>query len=128
MSVEFTQIHDWGIVPTKSNCCFDLKCLDVKNPRPLTLFPDRINHIPLGFQIHVPPGNILQIKSHLSYKPWKVIHEYLTTESYLTQAHLSIITPVEFRLKAGDILAHIQVQRLTGVLTSIEGKAFFFIF
>jgi hypothetical protein len=121
MAVEFTKVQDWGIVPPQNEICFDNKCFNVINPRLISIFPDRINHISLGFRMSVPPGYIIQIKHHLSGKPWKVINEYMTAETLYTPVQLSIITPYELQLQPGEILTHIQLQRITGVLATIEG-------
>ncbi|RPH78964.1 MAG: hypothetical protein EHM77_00145 [Planctomycetaceae bacterium] len=122
MSVDYIKVKDWSIVPTKSEICFDSKCFNIINPRLITLLPSRINHIPLGFQMTLPIGYIVRIKQHLSGKPWKIINEYLTAENVLTPVHISIITPYETQLQPGEILTHIQLQPITGVLNSIEGK------
>jgi hypothetical protein len=81
VTVEFTGVQDWGIVPPKNDFCFDNKCFNIINPRLISAFPDQINHIPLGFRMSLPPGYIIQIKHHLSGKAWKVINEYMTLET-----------------------------------------------
>jgi hypothetical protein len=45
----------------------------------------------------------------------------MTADTLYTPVQLSIITPYELQLQPGEILTHIQPQRITGVLATIEG-------
>lgn len=121
MTIDYEQLEAWSIVPTKSESCFDSKCFNIFNPRLITVFPDQINRISLGFQMTVPPGYLVRVKYHLSDKPWKILNKYLDPK-FQTSVHLTIITPYEIQLQPGEILTHIQLQPITGVLASIYGK------
>jgi hypothetical protein len=129
MIIEYVKKEDWAILPENPKDQVNRHGIDLINPTSMLLFPDRINFIPLGFQIKLPDTYCFKVNHlHVLYKPWRLIHDYLDIVGLENETVvLPVITSKEVMVAKGDVLAHIELVSVKNVIKKKIGKVYSFL-
>lgn len=125
MSVEYEKMYDWAILPSKTFVSFTAEkpCITLKNPRLIRLYPDKINHIFLGFQIKIPYGFIFKIQSPVKKQNWRILSDYLMAPVLENlQVSVPVITNCETFIHPGEVIAHLQLYPICFICAASTGK------
>jgi hypothetical protein len=120
MKVEYTKCFEWA-VPPKQNLQSQphLDCILIINPRPITLKPNIITPVQLGYKVKIPDGYVFQVKDHLPNKPWRVTSEFVWSGMNVHPMIIPLVTSKETFLKKDEIIAHLQVQPISLALNTL---------
>jgi len=116
-------IKSWTNSTTEKKC----SCCVIKVPMTISLLPNTINEINIPFKGKT-PCTVLQVKQHMSDKPWKVIGEYL----YFNQSSSSVAIPImasqKTILSKNEAICHVQLMAPFGPLQAVKSTLLFFIY
>jgi hypothetical protein len=115
-------IKSWNNSKTEKKC----SCCVIKAPMTISLLPNTINEIKIPFKGKT-PCTVLQVKQHMTDKPWKIIGEYL----YFNQSSSSITIPIMSSQKTvllkNEAICHVQLMAPFGPLQTVTSKFLLYI-
>lgn len=117
--MEFNKMHEWAILPKKlnnewsTNSYFSV----LKNPKLITLQPNKITEIYTGINFNIPRDFILEVKALSKHQTFKILTQYLypsTTNNSILFLPVVSILPRTFDV--GDDLCYLQIQSIAQCL------------
>ena len=122
--MKFVQRFPWVILPTQTkNECFDKNCINIYSSNDVTLHKDTVYSVDLGvYVIDMDPGTMLEVKSHLCDKPWRVVNRYLFPSIRNRNLVVQLISNKHCSINTGDVIAHIQPISIIEVQNNIRSK------